>query len=198
MPSTDVTFSIKWQGPSVSEDPVGTLAADVFSQMLNQATSGAQTRLVDTGIFQAVSLGYSPHDYVGPISIRARTTPEQVVRALTELGVELALFSDPTYFDESDLEAAKLALRLDAAVEREVVASAAHILADAWAVGGLEYYLGYERGIQAVTLEDVRAYVDRYLVDQPRVIAVLATQELMQPLGRAIGPFVAAWPRAGR
>jgi predicted Zn-dependent peptidase len=121
-----------------------------------------------------------------------------LVRALTELGVELALFSDPTYFDESDLEAAKLALRLDAAVEREVVASAAHILADAWAVGGLEYYLGYERGIQAVTLEDVRAYVDRYLVDQPRVIAVLATQELMQPLGRAIGPFVAAWPRAGR
>jgi zinc protease len=198
MPSTDVTFSIKWQGPSVSGDAVGTLAADVFSRMFNLATSGAQSRLVDTGIFQSVGMGYSPLDYVGPVSMRARTTPDQLVRALTELGVELALFSDANYFDEAHLEAAKRALRLDAAVEREVVSSAAHILADAWAVGGLDYYLGYERGIQAITLEDVRAYVDRYLVGQPRVIAVLATEELIEPLSQALEPFVAAWPRAGR
>jgi len=198
MPSTDVTFSIKWQGPSVSDDPVGTLAADVFARMFNLATSGAQSRLVDTGIFQSIGMGYSALDHVGPVSLLARTTPEQLVRALTELGVELALFSDPTYFDEAHLEAAKRALRLDAAVEREVVSSAAHIVADAWAVGGLDYYLGYERGIQGVTLEDVRAYVDRYLAGQPRVIAVLATEELIEPLSQAIGPFVAAWPRAGR
>jgi len=197
VPSTDVTFSIKWQGPSVSDDPVGTYAADVFSQMFNQATSGAQGRLVDTGIFQAASMGYTPLDYVGPVQLRARTTPEQVVKALTEVGVEMALFTDPTYFDAEDLEAAKRALRVDAAIDREVVTSAAHDLADYWAIGGLDYYRGYESGIQAVTLSDVRAYVDRYLVGKPRVIAVLATQELMGPLSQALRPFVDAWPRPG-
>jgi predicted Zn-dependent peptidase len=130
--------------------------------------------------------------------LRARTNPDEIVRALTELGVELALFSDPTYFDEEDLEAAKRALRVESAVGREVAATEAHALANLWAVGGLDYYRTYEQGLQDVTLEDVRAYVDRYLVEQPRVIASLATEELVDPLAAALGPIVAAWPRMFR
>lgn len=194
VPSTDVTVAIKWHGPGVSEDPVGTLAADVFSQMFNQANSGAQRRLVDTGVLQLLTMGYTTLEHVGPVSMRARTTPEQVARALTELGVELALFSDPTYFDEDDLEAAKRALRVSSAIARESVPSAAHTLATFWAVGGLEYYRAYERGLQEVTMEDVRAYVDRYLVGQPRVVAVIATEELIEPLAATLGQLVDAWP----
>lgn len=196
--STDVTLSVKWQGPSVVDDPVGTHAADVFSQMFNQVNSGPQARLVDSGVFQSVSMGYSTLQFVGPISLRARTTPDQVARALTDLGVELALFSDPTYFDEEDLEAAKRALRVESAVGREVAATAAHSLANMWAVGGLEYYRAREQSLQDVTLEDVRAYVDRYLVGQPRVVAALATEELVDPLASALGQIVAAWPRMFR
>lgn len=198
MPSTDVTISVKWQGPSLSEDPVGALAADVFSQMLNQMNSGAQARLVDTGVFQLVTMGYRTLQNVGPVTLRARTTPEQIVRALTELGVELALFSDPTYFGEKDLEAAKRALRLESAVRREVAATAAHSLADMWAIGGLDYYRTYEEGLQEVTLEDVRAYVDRYLLGQHRVVSAMATEELMGPLSTALGQIVAQWPRVFR
>ncbi|MGD8288532.1 MAG: pitrilysin family protein [Gemmatimonadota bacterium] len=197
-PSTDVTISVKWQGPSLGEDPVGALAADVFSQMFNQINSGAQGRLVDTGVFQLVTMGYRTLQNVGPVSMRARTTPEQIVRALTELGVELALFSDPTYFDEDDLEAAKRALRFESAVRREVAATAAHSLADMWAIGGLDYYRTYEQGLQEITLEDVRAYVDRYLVGQPRVISAMATEELIAPLSTALGQIVAQWPRVFR
>jgi predicted Zn-dependent peptidase len=132
------------------------------------------------------------------VSLRVRTTPEQLVRALTELGVELALFSDPTYFDEDDLEAAKKALRVESAVGREVAVTEAHRLADMWAVAGLDYYRSYEEGLQQVTLEGVRAYVDRYLVGEARVVAALATEELIAPLSQALGPIVAAWPRVFR
>jgi zinc protease len=196
--STDVTVSVKWQGPSLGEDPVGALAADVFSQMFNQINSGAQRRLVDSGVFQLATMGYRTLRNVGPVSLRVRTTPEQIVRALTELGVELALFSDPTYFDEDDLDAAKRALRVESAVRREVAATAAHSLADMWAIGGLDYYRTYEQGLQDVTLEDVRAYVDRYLVGQPRVISAMATQELVSPLSTVLGQIVAQWPRVFR
>jgi predicted Zn-dependent peptidase len=127
----------------------------------------------------------------------ARTTPEQITSALSALGLELALLGGPTYFDEGDVEAAKKALRVAGAIARESGPSAAHTLAAYWAVGGLDYYRGYEDGLQAVTVEDVRAYVDRYLAGQPRVIAVIATEELMAPLTAVFGQYVAAWPRFG-
>lgn len=195
MPSSDVTFVVKWHGPSVSGDPVGTLAADVFSTMFNQAISGAQQRLVDSGIFQGATFGYQTLDHVGPIVLTARTTPDRIARALLELGLELSLLSDPTYFGETDLVAAKRALLVDAAIGRESGASAAHTLAAFWSVGGLDYYRAYEEGLQAVTIDDVRAYVDRYLVGRPRVIALLATDELTAQLAPVIHDVVRArWP----
>ena len=46
-----------------------------------------------------------------------------------------------------------------------------------------------------MTSEDVRAYVDRYIFGQPKVIAILATEELAQQLGPVIGGIVDRWPR---
>ena len=190
MPSSDVTFVVKWLGPSVSADPVGTLAADVFSTIFNQSISGAQRRLVDTGIFQSVSLGYQTLEHVGPIVLTARTTPDRIARAIVELGLELALLADPTYVGDDDLTAAKRSLLVGSAIGRESVTSAAHTLAAFWAVGGLDYYAGYEEGLQAVTAADVRRYMDRYLLGRPRVIALLATDELTVQLSPVIHEVV--------
>ena len=195
MGASDVTFQIKWHGPRVSEDPTGTLAADVFSAIFGQATSGTQRRLVDTGMFQSVTMRYQTLEHVGAITLSARTTPEMLGRALTELGVELALLGDPDYFEEDDLTAAKRHIRVGDAIARESVPSAAHSLASFWAVGGLDYYRAYGQGLQDVTSEDVRAYVDRYIFGQPKVIAILATEELAQQLGPVIGGIVDRWPR---
>jgi zinc protease len=190
MPSSDVTFVVKWLGPSVSDDPVGTLAADVFSTVFNQSLSGAQRRLVDTGIFQSVALGYQTLEHVGPVVLTARTTPAKIARALVELGLELALLSDSTYFGEDDLTAAKRSLMVGSAISRESATSAAHTVAAFWSVGGLDYYTMYEEGLQAVTVAGVRAYVDRYLVGRPRVIALLATDELTAQLAPVIHEVV--------
>ena len=194
--ATDVTFLVKWHGPSVSHDPVGTLAADVFSEIFNQATSGSRQRLVDTGVFQAVTLGYQTLEHVGPIRLSARTTAGMLGRGLTSLGAELARFGNPDYFDEDDLAAAKRHLLVGHAIAKESVPSAAHTLAYFWAVAGLDYYLAYEQGLQDVTMADVRAYVDRYILDRPKVVAALVTAELASPLESTIGDIVGQWPRA--
>jgi len=192
-PSSDVTLAVLWQGPSVSDDPIGTLAADVFSQMFNQATSRAQRRLVDSGVFQLVTMRYTTLEHVGPVSLRARTTPGQVWTALEALGLELAALSDPLSFTEEDLGSAKRTLRVEAAAARESVSDAAHLVADLWAVAGLDFYRAYERGLQAVTLADVRAYVGRYLAGEPRVVAALATEELVGPLRAELDGIVRRW-----
>jgi zinc protease len=197
VPSSDVTFVVKWHGPSVSDDPVGTLAADVFSTIFNQSISGSQRRLIDRGIFQSVSLGYQTLENVGPIVLTARTTPERMARALVELGVELSLLSDTTYFGEAEIIAAKRSLLVSAAIGRESATSAAHTLASFWAVGGLDYYLGYEEGLQAVTASDIHAYVARYLTGRPRVVALLATDELTAQLAPVIHDVVRTrWSQA--
>ena len=123
--ATDVTFLVKWHGPSVSHDPVGTLAADVFSEIFNQATSGPRRRLVDTGLFQAVTLGYQTLEHVGPIRLSARTTAGMLGPGLTALGAELARFGNPDYFDEDDLAAAKRRLLVGHTIAKESVPSAA-------------------------------------------------------------------------
>jgi zinc protease len=170
----------------------------VFSAVVDEATSSMQRRLVDSGLFQSVSLSYLTLDHAGPISLFARTTPDNVVRALSELGVELYLFGDPAYFDAEDLAAAKKTLRVDAAIGRESVSSAAHELADYWAVAGLAYDEAYEDGLQSVTVDDVRSYLDRYIVGRPKVIAAVATADIKVPLASAINEIVRRWPQPSR
>jgi zinc protease len=188
--STDVTFLIKWHGPSVADDPVGTRAADLFASITNQPTSGMQQRLVSTGVFQSVSLGYRTLNYVGPVTLIARTTPGMLGPAITALGAEIALMGDPDYFDGDDLLAAQRSSRVGGAIARESVASAAHGLADAWAVWGLEHYLTEE----PVGVTDIRTFLDRYILDRPKVVALLGTAEIAEGLGSMINDIVAQWP----
>jgi zinc protease len=194
MSGADVTFVLKWQGPSVTTDPDGALVAEVFAEMFNQETSGSQRRLVDSGVFQGAAVGYLPLQYVGPIALTARTSPARLGAALSVIGMELALLGNPDEFDEADVEAAKKSLRVQDAIGSESAAAAAHSLADIWATMGLDGYRGYESRLQGVTLEDVRAFLDRYVVGQPKVVAVLAPEPLRIALTPVIANVVSQWP----
>ncbi|MEO7042381.1 MAG: pitrilysin family protein, partial [Gemmatimonadaceae bacterium] len=55
-PVNAVTVLLEWQGPSVGKDPKSTYAADVFSDLLNDPRSRFQQRLVDTGLWQGVTV----------------------------------------------------------------------------------------------------------------------------------------------
>jgi zinc protease len=194
MPAANVTLMVKWQGPSISADPTGASAAEVFSSLVNRSGSPTQRRLVDTGILQGVTLAYRPQEYVGPIQLVARTTPQMLGRALMELGVELWLLGDPDYFDEYHLGAAKNDFRLDRALVDESVVDAGHTIASHWAMGGLDYHSTYDRGLHDVTATGVRAFVQRYIVGAPRVIAVLASPEIAESLAPILPQVVARWP----
>ncbi len=71
---------LQWQGPSATQDPAATYAADVFSDVLNQPGSRFQQRLVDSGLFEAISVNYYTLNHVGPITIAGKTSPQQLAR----------------------------------------------------------------------------------------------------------------------
>jgi zinc protease len=189
----DVTVMLRWQGPSVGEDPAGTYAADVFSALVNQPHSGMQKRLVESGLFRSVSVSYYTLDKVGPITITARAAPERVGPALQALRSEIARFDDPDYFTPEELKIAKKRVEVDAAFDLEAGSSLAYTIGFWWSVAGLDYYRGYVDGIIAQDEDDLRAYVTRYMLGKPKVMGLLLSEATRAKYGEEISKGLSAW-----
>jgi zinc protease len=181
-----VTVMIQWQGPSVRKDPAATFAADVFSDALNQPGSLLQRRLVDTGLFQSISVNYYTLNQVGPITIAGQTTPDRLKEAVAALQKEIERLSDPGYITPEQLAATKAQRSVSTAFGLDTPSAHAHTIGFWWSVSGLEYYMGYVDSMAKQTLDDVRAYARKYIVGKPMVVG------LLQPPG--VRPFVSRKP----
>ena len=176
------TIQIQWQGPSVGQDPKSTYAADVFSDVLNDPQSQFQQRLVDSGLWQAVGVNYYTLNHTGPITISGQTSPDQVKEAISALYAEIAKFDTPGYFTSQELEAVKAHRAVTSAFDRERASGFAHTLGFWWSVASLEYYMGYVDYMAQQTLDDLRAYARRYIIDKPHITGVLIAPDARQAL----------------
>lgn len=173
-----VAVMVGWHGPSVSEDPAATFAADVFSFILGQTAHRFQQNLVESGVLLGADLSYFTQANTGPIYLVAQTLPPNLQNGLGLLRDELEHFTDPDYFTDEQLETAKTLLAVSELYSRQQTTEWVHTVSFWWAVAGLDYYLDYVRNLQAVTREDIAAYVERYLVDQPFVMATIVSPDV--------------------
>jgi zinc protease len=172
-PVSAVTVEMQWQGPSVRGDPASTYAADVFSDVLNQPSSGFQRRLVDSGLFQGLVVNYYTLDHVGPITISGQTSPDKLSRAKAALDREISHFADPGYVTPEELAEVTAQRSVSTAFTTERTTGYTHIIGFWWAVASLDYFMGYVDNMGARTTTDLAAYARRYIVDKPHVIGVL-------------------------
>ena len=177
-----VTVLLQWQGPSVGRDPKSTYAADVFSDLLNDPRSRFQRRLVDSGLWQGVTVNYYTLNHTGPITISGQTSPEKLRPALAALDVEIKKLDGPTYFDPDELKAAQAHRSVTSAFGREEASAFAHTLGFWWSVASLEYYMGYVDNMAHQSTADLRAYADKYIVGKPRITGVLISPEGRQQI----------------
>jgi zinc protease len=190
-----VTVLVQWQGPSVGVDPKSTYAADVFSDVLNDPRSQFQQRLVDSGLWQGVTVNYWTLNHTGPITISGQTSPEQVREAVAALYSEIAKFDTPGYFTSDELEAVKAHRAVTSAFDRERASGFAHTLGFWWSVASLEYYMGYVDYMAQQTIGDLRAYARRYILGKPHITGVLIAPEARQSLKLAPEDLLAAGTR---
>ncbi|HWG35901.1 MAG TPA: pitrilysin family protein [Gemmatimonadaceae bacterium] len=176
-PVNAVTVLLQWQGPSVGKDPKSTYAADVFSDLLNDPRSRFQQRLVDSGLWQGVTVNYYTLNHTGPITISGQTSPEKLRPALAALDSEIKKLDAPTYFDPDELKAVQAHRAVTSAFGREQASAFAHTLGFWWSVASLEYYMGYVDNMAHQTTADLRAYADRYIIGKPRITGVLISPE---------------------
>lgn len=168
-----VTILVQWQGPSVGRDRAATFAADVFSDALNQPGSRFQRKLVDSGLFQGVTVNYYTLNYAGPITISGQTTPERLREALRVLNEEIALLADSGYITQEELEATKAQRAVSTAFGLDRPSELAHTLGFWWSVAGLGYYLQYVDEMARQSLADLGRYAASYIVGRPRVVGIM-------------------------
>lgn len=171
---------LQWQGPSARRDPASTYAADVFSDVLNQPGSRFQRDLVDSGLFQSLSVNYYTLNHVGPITVAGETSPARVREAVAALQAELAKVVEPGYLTDAELEGVKQQRIVGTMMSLERASGFAHQLGFWWAVTGLDYFYGYVDTMAGQTPADLVRYAERYIVGKPHVIGVLLSPEAQQ------------------
>jgi zinc protease len=176
-PVQNVIIDIGWHGPSIGKDNPSTYAADVFSFILTQPNSRFQRALVDTGLVNAVSIGYYTQRNVGPIQIFAQTSPEKAHAALKAIYNEVSHFNDKDYFTDDQLESAKALLEADDLYSREKLSDYSHTLSFWWASTGLEYFRGYLGRLRATSRADIGRYVTTYIEGKPHIGLALLSPE---------------------
>lgn len=182
-PTQIAVFQFGWHGPSVNEDPEATYAADVLSYILAQPASRFQQRLVESRVTLGASMSYGTLAFTGPATVSAQTTAANLREAIRATLIEVKALSDPDYYTDEQLEAAKTMLTVSDIYSREQTSSFARTVTYWWAVAGVEYYLDYVANLQAVTRQDIANFVEKYIQDEPFVLGVLISKEQREELG---------------
>jgi zinc protease len=176
-PVQAVTLQIAYHGPSTDIDTPATYTADVFSFILSQPDSKFSRALIDSGLTSGAGINYYTQRNVGPIQVFAQTTSDKVKAALAAINAEIEKFDSPEYITDEQLESAKTLLEANEIYGREKPSEYAHTVSFWWASSGLDYYAKYVEQVKAVTRADIKCYVDKYLKNRPRVVAVMISSE---------------------
>jgi zinc protease len=175
-PVNAATIQISWEGPSTDLDAPGTYAADVFSFILRQADSRFSKALVDTGLTTGADLSYLTQKNVGPITLRAQTTPDKLKAALKAINAEINRFDAPDYFTDEELANAKTLLDVNEIYGREKASDFAHTVSFWWASSGLDYYSNYMENLEKVTRADIKTYINTYIKGKYRVAGAMLSE----------------------
>lgn len=167
-----------WHGPDTRNDIEATYAADVFSFILSQQTSKLQKELVDAGLAYNVGLGYQTCKYVGPITLFLVPNPTKIKEALAKVNEHIEQWVSDDYFTDEQLKTAKTLLAIDDAYGKEVTSEFIHTVTYWWASASIGYYTNYVDNLKKVTREDIKAYVNDYILGKPKVTGILLSEEM--------------------
>jgi zinc protease len=179
----NVFIEIGWHGPSIGKDDAATYAADVFSYIITQPDSRFQRNLVDSGLAASVNFGYYTQRNVGPVQLVMVTSPEKTKAALAAAYKEIAAFTQPDYFTNEQLDAAKTILENSDLFDREKASEYAHTLGFWWSSTGIDYFRGYHAKLRSVSRTDIDRYIKTYIQGKNRVAVALMSAEAKKQAG---------------
>lgn len=167
-----------WQGPSAGTDSAATLAADIFSTILQMNSSKLQQALVDKGLATDASFSYSTARYTGPIEMYITPNPVKLKACFDEVNHQISLFNNPDYYTDQQLADAKAIVLRNAIRNKEKPSSLPSQLSSNWCSTSLDYDTDLEQNYQKVTHADIKKYLEKYVVKKPVVAGIILNAAL--------------------
>jgi len=164
---------IGFHGPDTRGDIPATYAADVFSYIVQQASSNLQKELVETGLAYQVGLSYQTEKHTGPIQIFMAPNPGKVKEAYDVLWKNIERWDDADYYTDEQLQTAKNLLAIQDSYGKESTSNYIHVVTYWWASATIDYYTNYVDNLQKVTREDITNYVKKYIQGKPHVTGIM-------------------------
>ncbi len=171
---------INWHGPDTRNDIPATYAADVFSFIVNQTSSELQKDLIDGGLANTVSVGYSTQKYVGPISIFIVPKPDKIKEVLAKIDEHINKWDTDDYFTDEQIQTAKTQLAIQDAYGKENITNYVHTITYWWASANIDYYTTYVDNLNSVTRDDIKKYVQKYIKGKPRITGILLSPQMKE------------------
>jgi zinc protease len=172
-----------WHGPDTRNDILATYAADVFSFILSQSASKFQRELVDSGLALQVQIGYQTNKYVGPIQLFVVPNPQRVKECMKKVMEHINQWNRDDYFTDEQLETAKTQLAISEEYSREKSSAYIHTVTFWWASASLDYYTTYVENLNKVNRQDIKNYVNKYIIGKPMAAGILLSPEMQKQMG---------------
>jgi len=184
------TVLVSFQGPSAGPDRLESHAMRLFATLVNDPASGMQDRLVESGLFESLFLSYESLAMGGALTLRGRTSAEQLQPALEALKSEVEAFGRETYFTADELIAAKRRSAVSRALQAERMNVLGMSIARAWSSVDLDHWLQEPQITETTDAAALHYVASRYLTNQPRVIGVMMTPALAAEQQSVLAKFL--------
>lgn len=179
----DVDLRLHFRGPSLAKDDPDTYIGDLLSTLINQPTSRLFHNLMDSGLVTGINAGYGGASNTGVVSFYLRSPKEKAERALEVLRKEIRAMAQPGYFTSEEIDIAKGIVADQYLFEQDnfhsfTIGSTARW----WSMTSLDYYLNFDTNVQKVTAEEMRRFVERYMIGKPFILGVGAERATLDQL----------------
>jgi len=169
---------VYWQGPDTRHDMPATYAADVFSYMVNQNSSGLRKALIQSGLATSVYLNYFTLKHTGPISLVVSPNPARVKECMDEIQRQVALMGNDDGLPDEAIEKAKRMLEITDVRNEDITTNFIQTLSFWWSSATLDYYFSYLDNLRKVSRADLTRYAEKYIKNQPFTEGLLISPEL--------------------
>lgn len=179
----NVNLMVTFDGPRVREDPKASFAADVLINLLGARTGKFYKRFIDSGIALDAGLSYPTQAQTGEIILYAVAKPENAKKVESMLLAEPAEWLKKEYFNKTQLESVHRNLLIDYKRAANKPSEYVKSLAFWWAVTGLDYYNSYLDNLRATGLDEIRAFVNKFLIGKPAITTILTSKDEAEKAG---------------
>jgi zinc protease len=167
-----------WQGPAFSTDSVAVVAAEVFSTITGMNSSKLQQALVDKGLATSVAVSHDVTRYIGAVEIDVTPNPNKLKECYDELMHQVAMWDRADYFTDEQLKDAKAIMLRRDQYSKEKPSRLPGQLSNAWASTSFNFYTDKIDDYQKVTRDDIKKYLDTYVVGKPMVGGLILSPDL--------------------